>query len=60
MRIDLPSSMLQYIDINGTSQFRMIYSLNNETQVIDYENSDEQIMLDVHYTQNPNALKLVS
>lgn len=55
MRIDLPSSFFDHIDMNGTTQFKLSYTLSNADQFIDFKNTQDNAWLDVHYTENPHA-----
>jgi len=55
MRIDLPSSFFSHIDMNGTTQFKLSYTLTDNTQFIDFKNTQDNAWLDVRYTENPHA-----
>ena len=55
MRIDLPPSMFQYIDANGTTQFKLSYDIADSSRYIAFGNEIDQAMLDVRYTENPSV-----
>lgn len=55
MRIDLPTSFYDHIDMNGTTQFKLSYTLADTNQFIDFKNIQDNAWLDVRYTENPHV-----
>jgi len=53
MRIDLPASFFSHIDMSGSTQFKLSFSLVDTDQYIEFKNISDNAFLDVHYTIDP-------
>ena len=49
MRVDVPKSLLPFINKNGTTQFKLNYHLSEENRFINFTNELKSILLDVRY-----------
>jgi hypothetical protein len=55
LRIDVPPSLLSYIDQNGTTEFKLSYDVADSSRTISFGNRPEDVILDIVFTENPFA-----